>query len=551
MKRLLKFIPIVIFIIMSSSSSMVYGFDLGGGHGGDYDTNAYWPAQSNMIRLSSYGGIQEPFLKFTFTPTSSIVTPPVVGRDGEIYFCTMDEKLYAVNPDGTEKWSVPCGYVRDGAPVIGADGTIYVASDAGVMAFDRSGTTKWTYEQGTGYGSLEMFPTLDIDGNVLITQINAGGGGGTVYDNYRITCINKENGTFKWDYVKSVEQHDGVDLTNKASCAVGSDGTIYVKLGDKFVALNRYGGEKWVSTGGLFRKYYSKIAIDGTGNIYLTSYHPQYTGEIFCYTADGARKWTAFAENVDIQDQCAVGPNGTIYAVTGWRSIDYGTGEVSYREGGLFTIDPITGNATEIYHDANGIFNSPTIASDGMIYLDDGTALNSSGTKLWKVNGFGKPAIGKDGTIYYRRTVNGRIILCAYKDRQPGSLEWHTPYYSVDESSGTVTLYVTRNNGADGSVSVDYETIDSTAKAGIDYTSTSGTLIFGDGEAQKTVTIPINNDRIYTENRSFSVQLKNISGGGSLGSDIYAGVSILEDDAQDYDPPIIESITPLDNQENV
>ena len=49
---------------------------------------------------------------------------------------------------------------------------------------------------------------------------------------------------------------------------------------------------------------------------------------------------------------------------------------------------------------------------------------------------------------------------------------------TVNEDEATVTLTVSRTNGTDGVISVDYQTVDGTAIAGEDYLSESGTTTF-------------------------------------------------------------------------
>ena len=52
---------------------------------------------------------------------------PAIGSDGTVYVGSFDNNLYAVNPDGTEKWNYTTGgTVR--SPAIGSDGTVYVGS---------------------------------------------------------------------------------------------------------------------------------------------------------------------------------------------------------------------------------------------------------------------------------------------------------------------------------------------------------------------------------------------------------------------------------------
>src|SRR5262249_50812885 len=78
----------------------------------------------------------------------------------------------------------------------------------------------------------------------------------------------------------------------------------------------------------------------------------------------------------------------------------------------------------------------------------------------------------------------------------PGTLQFRGRSYPVKESGGTAPVTVTRPAGSAGSVSVDYATSNGTASAGSDYTATSGTLTFADGETTKTFTVPIINDTL-------------------------------------------------------
>jgi eukaryotic-like serine/threonine-protein kinase len=62
--------------------------------------------------------------KWVFTTGAYVYSSPAIGADGTIYVSSA--KLYAINPDGTQRWAFPkAGY---SSPAIGADGTIYVGS---------------------------------------------------------------------------------------------------------------------------------------------------------------------------------------------------------------------------------------------------------------------------------------------------------------------------------------------------------------------------------------------------------------------------------------
>jgi hypothetical protein len=64
----------------------------------------------------------------------------------------------------------------------------------------------------------------------------------------------------------------------------------------------------------------------------------------------------------------------------------------------------------------------------------------------------------------------------------PGEFNFDASSYDVDEDAGTATITVTRTGGSDGEVSVNYATADGSATAGADYTASSGTLTWADGD---------------------------------------------------------------------
>src|SRR5271157_278500 len=105
-------------------------------------------------------------------PHWSVVSPPVVGPDGTIYILAsmgdvrppddpehnafwMSEPgrayLYAISPDGTQKWrsdlgSGEAGYGSPQVPLkIGPSGAIYVAYSGKLYAIDSHGSGKWKF----------------------------------------------------------------------------------------------------------------------------------------------------------------------------------------------------------------------------------------------------------------------------------------------------------------------------------------------------------------------------------------------------------------------
>jgi hypothetical protein len=99
-----------------------------------------------------------------------------------------------------------------------------------------------------------------------------------------------------------------------------------------------------------------------------------------------------------------------------------------------------------------------------------------------------------------------------------GSVQFSVGSISVIEDIGILTVTVLRTGGAAGNLSVEYSTVDGSAVAGQDYTSTSGTLTFTGVETSKTIQIPIADDATTEPDETFTVELRNASSLESLGA---------------------------------
>ena len=83
---------------------------------------------------------------------------------------------------------------------------------------------------------------------------------------------------------------------------------------------------------------------------------------------------------------------------------------------------------------------------------------------------------------------------------------------SVRESSDRrkyMSFIVTLDRRADKEVRVDYTTVNGTATAGRDYEATSGTLVFDQGDVQKTVYVPIEYDSHDEDDETLTLVLSN------------------------------------------
>ncbi|TQV89522.1 Calx-beta domain-containing protein [Aliikangiella coralliicola] len=112
-----------------------------------------------------------------------------------------------------------------------------------------------------------------------------------------------------------------------------------------------------------------------------------------------------------------------------------------------------------------------------------------------------------------------------------GVFQFSGSNYQVDESSGEVLLTVTRSNGSYGEVRLNLNTVDDTARDGVDYQGEETTLTFLDGETNQTVRLIIHNNDDYQGDRSFTASLSGLVGDGSIGAIATTTINILEDEA--------------------
>jgi hypothetical protein len=101
----------------------------------------------------------------------------------------------------------------------------------------------------------------------------------------------------------------------------------------------------------------------------------------------------------------------------------------------------------------------------------------------------------------------------------PGTISLASATSTVAQSAGTVSVIVSRSGGTSGNVSVNYATADGTAVGGTDYSKTSGSFVWNDGDATtRTITVPITVSPGFTGTRTFTIGLSGAANGASLGT---------------------------------
>ncbi|MEH1839060.1 MAG: PA14 domain-containing protein [Nostoc sp.] len=122
-----------------------------------------------------------------------------------------------------------------------------------------------------------------------------------------------------------------------------------------------------------------------------------------------------------------------------------------------------------------------------------------------------------------------RTLGITIQDNDHSSLDFTQPV--VNENDGTATVTVTRGNTL-GVASLDYITVDGTAKAGSDYHDVSGTLSFAAGQASKTISIALKNDNVGEVNETFTLKFSNAVG-VQLNTQ-KTTITIIDDDAGNF-----------------
>lgn len=103
----------------------------------------------------------------------------------------------------------------------------------------------------------------------------------------------------------------------------------------------------------------------------------------------------------------------------------------------------------------------------------------------------------------------------------PGTIGFALSSVTVSEGAPAVSVTVARQGGSSGAQTFSYATEDGTAHAGVNFTSTAGSLTWADGNTSSaTVSVPLINDNQWTSPtaRSFTIRLTRTSGTATPGT---------------------------------
>ena len=126
--------------------------------------------------------------------------------------------------------------------------------------------------------------------------------------------------------------------------------------------------------------------------------------------------------------------------------------------------------------------------------------------------------------------TQGTAVLTIADNDLGGAVHFTAGGYAVKEAFGIITVSVRRDGGLAGPVTVNYTTVDGSARAGVDYVLATGVLTFKAGEFFKQFSVNVTPNTRADGDRTFNVVLSSPTGGMTLGSPSSATVTINEDD---------------------
>jgi outer membrane protein assembly factor BamB len=113
-----------------------------------------WPTYSHDNRhtgQSSYPTKDNPVsVKWKFEAKYlGFESSPVIDNNGVLYIVARDNNLYAVNPDGSERWRYNINDWGSDSPALAEDGTVYTGSHDGYLyAINSDSSLKWRFPAG-------------------------------------------------------------------------------------------------------------------------------------------------------------------------------------------------------------------------------------------------------------------------------------------------------------------------------------------------------------------------------------------------------------------
>jgi outer membrane protein assembly factor BamB len=251
-------------------------------------------------------------VRWSYSTKDAFENAPIIGADGTVYAAsefsgTHDGQFYAFDPDGATlagaapgpKAIFPSGGSSYSSPALGRDGTLFLPSDAGKLyAIGPDCSQKWSILLMNEIAGPP--PVVGADGTVFL-----GTRTGSLY------AVSPETGA-----AQSIKIADRIN-----SLAMGADGVLYVGTHDKRVLAVAYSAgwrSDWQRWSFAAQSGVGDIALGADGTIYACA------EILYAIKPDGTLKWKA--EAVTEPFGPVIAADGTLY-VGGGDGILYALGQ--------------------------------------------------------------------------------------------------------------------------------------------------------------------------------------------------------------------------------
>lgn len=322
----------------------------------------------------------------------------------------------AVGPQsGTISWQRDLGGKITQGPVVGADGTIYIASSLGVLHAlnPANGSDRWTFDGGASYAGGEDLSTSPLilpsgtvlwpgpsdtlfaispDGKKLWSHTFAATVLSPVLSGSRVYVVLANATVWAIDVVGAtpvLEWSLHVGSTSFGSPVVGPDGNVITTAGDTVVAIADHGSSgsvRWQHT--LNAQVEVSASVDRSGSVYVESNH----ATVYAFSPSGKLRWKQHIGQ-ESYSSSSVSPSGLLY---------FGD-----NGGALHIVHASTGRAVATDHAHKGIWSAQVIDARGDVYFaTQGKQIvgyNNAGHQLFTVKTSGAvdsyPALTASGAL--------------------------------------------------------------------------------------------------------------------------------------------------------
>lgn len=375
-----------------------------------------------------------------------IMGPTAIGPDGTLYVSTDYEHLYAVNPDGTQRWryTVPQGVLS--APMVAPNGTIYI-SVAGsfiglpgaIHAINPDGTRRWA---------------RDVNNPSAVVL---GTGGRVYYSAFTVSAgpsgINFFGGWTALDEAGNAVGGGGFGDAVSYPPAVAANGDVYVMDGSgEMRAFSPDGQQRWsISPASSLAEAAAAPVIGANQKIYFADT----TGRTYAVSPQGQLLWTRQSPDQQTRSTMTVGADGALY--------------IGAYDSKLYAVNDQDGS-TLWSVGTYGTSYTPAVGADGTIYVTSFggavSAYSPAGVQLWthKVDTevSSSPVVDRDGTLYYGSRT-GQLFAVVDNSgglaRTPWPMSRHdsagTAYQCFDAAAFSITVD-TDHDGIDDCAELKY-----------------------------------------------------------------------------------------------